>query len=204
MLSTGFVSADVLRNSLTTYRLYVLRDPRTNGVRYVGCCQKPVARINGHINGHGGRSPLVGKWVDSLTVAGLRPAMEIVGECIGKASARRAEKRLIEHWFSVVGHDLLNSQHVPCFVPVKLVETAAARLTRILAYDEMRAEAWERSREQYRRTHGVGLNGVYFTLGEWAKKLDLSREGLRQRLKKMPLELALTTPRMTPHRNATT
>jgi len=129
MLRTDIVSVEFLRKSLTTYHLYLLRDPRTTEVRYVGCCEKPAARLNGHVNGNY-RSRHVAKWVDSLIAIGLRPDMDIVETCVGKANALRREKQLIAEWFAVCGQRLLNTFGVPDFFPVHRLENSAIELRR--------------------------------------------------------------------------
>lgn len=83
-------------------RIYVLRDPRTNEVRYVGKTVKSLAeRLSGHIN-HAGRvkSPR-GSWIISLAQQGLTPIIEEI-EVAGDNWADR-ERYWIAHYRSTTG-----------------------------------------------------------------------------------------------------
>lgn len=196
----GFVSAECLRRSLTTFHLYVLRDPDTNQVRYVGCCERPSARLSFHVTGRNCRSKVMRLWIDRLTAGGKRPVMDVQFTCIGLVAARVAEQRLIDHWFSIVGQELLNSQGIYNFFSVDRLRAKAKHLR-----DEIdRSAYWAKWHEEHgheylercRRKYGIEHNGVYKMLAEWAKDLGITRQALWTRLKTWPKERALSTPKM--------
>lgn len=195
----GFVSADCLRKCDVKYYLYVLRDPDTNQVRYVGCCEKPKARLRSHATGTY-RPKWVKIWVDALTARGKLPLMEIVGTCVGKINAVRREFDLIDYWHAIVGHDLLNCQGVYDFFCIDRLRAKAKELRKQID----RAEYWRIEREKayadahakYQRMYGIEHNGTYKLVAEWAKELGLSRNTMHQRLRKWPKERALSTPNL--------
>lgn len=64
--------------SETTF-IYVLKDPRTEEIRYVGKADKPENRLQHHIKGS---TPRTHKecWLFSLRQSGLRPVLEVLDE----------------------------------------------------------------------------------------------------------------------------
>lgn len=86
--------------------IYILRDPRTNEIKYVGvtngCTRHRLAQ---HIYDrcHTRR----GRWVAELFALELRPIMEVV-ECVPIALRDEAERRWIKH-YRAQGIDLLNA-----------------------------------------------------------------------------------------------
>lgn len=148
LAKVGFVSSECLRKSLTTYSLYVLRDPDTDEVRYVGCCEKPGKRLNGHMNTRVYRGQQIGAWIDGLKSQGKRPRMVIVETCLGRTKALWRERQLISRCFRIVGHRLLNFQRVPNFFPLAELERRARwyrhrlnRLAEIRAWRNEKATA---------------------------------------------------------------
>lgn len=71
--------------------IYVLVDPRTDAVRYVGWTVDPVKRLAAHLKETetGGRSHKC-RWIGQLTRLGLRPRLEILEE-VGREEARSRE-----------------------------------------------------------------------------------------------------------------
>ncbi len=80
--------------------IYVLKDPRTQAVRYVGFTSKnPARRLRAHIEKaarEGGRT-LKHKWLASLAECGLAPDLEIAESGVGDTWAE-AERRWIAHY----------------------------------------------------------------------------------------------------------
>ncbi|HEX7906851.1 MAG TPA: GIY-YIG nuclease family protein [Paraburkholderia sp.] len=87
-------------------RIYVLRDPRTDEVRYVGKTVKTLAdRLSGHINRSRRIKSPSGSWIKSLAKEGLMPIIEEI-ETAGDDWAER-ERYWIAHYRSVT-HKLTN------------------------------------------------------------------------------------------------
>lgn len=79
--------------------IYVLRDPRTNVVRYVGKTKNPSDRKKAHSSPSQVRGQGIGKieWTMELISLGLRPQFEIIEECeAGKWQER--ERFWIAHY----------------------------------------------------------------------------------------------------------
>lgn len=58
--------------------IYVLKDPKTGDIRYVGLTRFPVKRLNNEVNYP--HTKHLKNWVNSLKSVGLKPTMEIVEE----------------------------------------------------------------------------------------------------------------------------
>jgi predicted GIY-YIG superfamily endonuclease/predicted transcriptional regulator len=86
--------------------IYVLKDPDTGAVRYVGLTRNPHVRLYQHVNGLSVDPPQKKEWVATLAAAGKAPALEVVDVC-AEADALAAEARWIECYRSQ-GADLLN------------------------------------------------------------------------------------------------
>lgn len=86
--------------------VYILRDPRTNEIKYVGvtngCTRHRLAQ---HI--YDRCRTRRGRWVAELFALELRPIMEVV-ECVPTAQRDEAEKRWIKR-YRAQGIDLLNA-----------------------------------------------------------------------------------------------
>ncbi|UEP42750.1 GIY-YIG nuclease family protein [Burkholderia sp. B21-005] len=87
-------------------KIYVLRDPRTNAVRYVGKTVQSLARrLNAHILRSAAKRTHRDCWISGLTAAGLRPIIE----CIATAGADWIERE--QFWiahYRATGCDLTN------------------------------------------------------------------------------------------------
>lgn len=77
--------------------IYVLRDPKTNEVRYVGAATNLKARIKHHIYARQKQTEK-GAWIDSLLAEGRRPIIEIIEIAGGNWEER--EKFWIEKYDS--------------------------------------------------------------------------------------------------------
>lgn len=192
----GFVSSDCLRHSRSRYHLYLLRDPDTNQVRYVGCCKSPKARYTAHIHSKVYRGQWIGRWIDSLLTAGKRPVMELVCCCVGKANARRIEKRMIRHWMEQVGFALCNQQWTTNFVSLDKFKKCAAKRAAEIRHERRMVRRYRVWKERQRRKYGLQCNGRWLMPREWAKELGISFQALKVRLKKWPQQRALTTPNL--------
>jgi hypothetical protein len=58
--------------------VYILRDPRDNAVRYVGCTVNPSMRLSGHKYAPRRSNDARSAWVREILDAGLKPVLEIV------------------------------------------------------------------------------------------------------------------------------
>jgi hypothetical protein len=69
----------------THWYVYVLKDPTTGDVRYVGWTADPEKRLRTHINSSRLHKPKTYKacWIRSLLVRGLQPLMEVVESGFG-------------------------------------------------------------------------------------------------------------------------
>ena len=77
-----------------TKKIYVLRDPRTDQIRYVGQTSDPEARLRTHIQA--GQMTPYKKWVIDLVGAGFEPEMEIVATTEDDLKADELEALKIE------------------------------------------------------------------------------------------------------------
>lgn len=98
------------------YFVYVLSDPDTNDVRYIGCTRHPVERSRQWAKGQCmAPGSLVAEWVSSLIASGKRPKFEVVFTAEGwheRKAAKRVEKELIDDMVSRHdGHLILNQWH---------------------------------------------------------------------------------------------
>ena len=67
--------------TLMNVYIYVLIDPRTDHVRYVGKTNKPNYRYNAHISDVKRRHTHSSSWINSLLKIGLKPKFEIIDTC---------------------------------------------------------------------------------------------------------------------------
>lgn len=81
-----------------TWYIYVLIDPRTDAVRYVGVTVAPQHRLTGHIRDASYQSTRKANWIKQLLRCELRPEMRILEEVIGHDLSREAERRWIAHY----------------------------------------------------------------------------------------------------------
>ncbi len=89
---------------LTTF-IYVLKDPDTGEIRYVGKTNYPTRRMNAHFS-HKSESRR-GRWIDSLKCLNKRPLIEIIDEVL-VSDWQQWEIAWIEY-FRDLGCDLVNS-----------------------------------------------------------------------------------------------
>lgn len=89
-----------------TTLIYVLLDPMTYAIRYVGKADNPKLRLREHISKsvrEKGRKP---KWIRSLIADGLRPVIQAIDE-VKQSEWQAAEAAYIEYYLSI-GCDLTN------------------------------------------------------------------------------------------------
>jgi len=86
--------------------IYVLVDPNTDDIRYVGKSKNPQTRMTDHINGHG-RGAKKYMWVDSLVENNQKPLLRILEKC-DESEVRERERYWIKY-FNNMGFDLTNS-----------------------------------------------------------------------------------------------
>lgn len=101
--------------------VYVLRDPDTRRIRYVGGTVRPLAhRLEDHVRDarFGGPRRPVMEWVFSLIDAGKSPIIEFVCRHRGDAYSTRVENDLIAHYTREFP-DLLNRTNILPGEPVE-------------------------------------------------------------------------------------
>jgi len=80
---------------MSVVKIYILKDPTTGDVRYVGLTRFPVKRLHNEINYP--HTVHLRNWVESLKRSKLRPQMEIV-EDVDEELSGEAERRWIAHY----------------------------------------------------------------------------------------------------------
>lgn len=125
------------------YYIYVLRDPRDNGVRYVGRTKNLKGRLQSHLykKSDGSFVHARREWIWELRSEGLRPVMEVVETLrapVDEALVSERERRWIFHFFQQ-GAPLTN---VACIRMPRLY--AAARALSIDFLNEpLGSSVWE-------------------------------------------------------------
>lgn len=94
--------------ALATVEIYVLGDPRTGAIRYVGQTVDLTNRMKAHRRDKDGSARAA--WVAELRSEGLAPDVQVVAEVLA-AEADYSEQWFIEG-FRADGHDLLNKREV--------------------------------------------------------------------------------------------
>lgn len=101
------VSLDQLREETRAGRyrdvwyVYILIDPRTDLVRYVGITSNPPMRLRGHVSDSKLRETThKSRWIRQLLAKSLRPVMEIVESGIGDQWAAAETKWVQKYWAS--------------------------------------------------------------------------------------------------------
>lgn len=175
--------------------IYVLSDPRTKIVRYVGMSVDPKARKQSH--GNAVATKPMRTWIANLRRIGLSPEMRVVERCPNKKIGALRERLWIEHWYGIVGHELLNRVHNGDFVPVEVIERRAKKLRE--AIDAEQARRINNARARIVRPNGkrYTAHGQTMTISQWSAHLGISRQRVHQRLKKMPVDEALSKPKQT-------
>lgn len=88
------------------YYIYILYDPRTNKIRYVGeTYRKPVARLKEHCRYQKEKHHRA-RWLNQLRSLNLKPIMEVIEECTEETWAARET-----YWIAYYrnqGYDLVN------------------------------------------------------------------------------------------------
>lgn len=88
------------------WKIYVLEDPRTGAVRYVGKTTNIALRLRQHINGDATRRTKCSAWVSQLLEEFLIPRVRILQYGSG-AGFQKAERKWIAH-HRAIGSDLTN------------------------------------------------------------------------------------------------
>ena len=92
-----------------TVKIYVLKNPKTDNIHYVGRSLNPDSRYRVHIHGAKKKKKKNKKeaWICSLLNEGLRPKLEIIDN-VNENNAVEKEKFWIEYYFKIC--DLKNSR----------------------------------------------------------------------------------------------
>lgn len=77
--------------------IYLLIDPDSNQVRYVGQTRNPILRMNQHLKDRPLRPTYKSNWIQSLLVAGKEPRMELIETCAIADLDQREEFWIAEH-----------------------------------------------------------------------------------------------------------
>ena len=91
-----------------TKKIYVLRDPRTNRIRYVGQTNDPDTRLRDHIQT--GQMTPYKEWIIGLVSAGLEPEMEVIATTEDDLGADELEALEIDQ-LREADVDLVNGMH---------------------------------------------------------------------------------------------
>src|SRR5258706_11231564 len=94
------------------YFVYVLVDPRTDGIRYVGITNEPKSRFTQHLSGTSQYNGYKIEWIQELKEQGLRPEMRIIETVDSKEEAKELERYWIEYYLNQ-DIQLTNAEHVP-------------------------------------------------------------------------------------------
>lgn len=94
-----------VRSTMSTKYLYILIDPNTRQVRYIGQSSSPKRRLAHHYRD--GRNAAKHQWFDELRERNQEPILKIVGECDDHNRIHEIEKWLVQHLLSN-GTPLLN------------------------------------------------------------------------------------------------
>lgn len=102
---------------ISKHIIYVLSDPRTREIRYIGRTQGGETqgtlrvRLREHINDSYARysNPEKYKWIEELLKAGLEPLIEPLEECLDRDTANELETLWIRRFLGL-NANLLNIQ----------------------------------------------------------------------------------------------
>ena len=110
--------------------IYILRDPRTYAIRYVGQTVNPDRRTLEHEKNYYQCSPLKTAWIEELANLKLKPVFEVVEDC-DHAFVVERERWWCSH-FADEGCDLLNrpTRDIPVLslTPISDLEWSKERL----------------------------------------------------------------------------
>lgn len=90
--------------------VYLLKDPDTKEVRYVGVSHAPTLRLEQHMYYTGGVRRQA--WMDGLIKRGLSPILVVLGGTDDRIRAYRIETKLILRYLAR-GCDILNTNKIP-------------------------------------------------------------------------------------------
>lgn len=85
--------------------VYMLRDPESLAVRYIGISQNPIKRFKDHLSFC--YAIPVARWIWSLRDRGLKPVLDVRFCGLTREQAERVELRLMRLHSSTYGHDRL-------------------------------------------------------------------------------------------------
>ena len=77
------------------FQVYLLIDPHTSDIRYVGCSKNPKSRLRQHVKESMERqNTQKKKWIHALAQKGQHPRLDVVAQIYDKADARLKESEV--------------------------------------------------------------------------------------------------------------
>lgn len=95
---TLHIEIDLRRCSPRCHYVYVLIDPESALIRYVGMTNKPFSRIVEHVSGESVYNPRLAAWLRELDERNLAPQMRIVHSVPSLREAERLESQTIARY----------------------------------------------------------------------------------------------------------
>lgn len=136
------------------YKIYVLKDPNTGNVRYVGMTKKTLEqRLAGHIRETGNGDKY--EWINGLRETGQSPIIELIEKGANENKAITRERFWIDHYLQA-GCDLLNYEHNPHREYITISRTTDERYPLLCYVTSSRATATaKRCIEDYAKRYGI-------------------------------------------------
>jgi hypothetical protein len=166
----------------TRSNIYVLADPVTRAIRYVGKANDPDKRLASHLRDARTRNRPVCNWIAKLMGQGLQPIMEVLLPDV--EDWRAAEVLAIERC-RAAGHDLLNlakgGDDIPC--PKAVRDQNAKRLSQYNKTGATKKKV-ETHEDLIRYTY-TSVLGLAIRAGN-QKQIVKTQERMRQRAQEQP------------------
>src|SRR4051812_4156893 len=86
--------------------IYILKDPETNLIRYVGQTINPKLRYRNHLKGNKYRNTHTTNWIQNLLNKDLKPIIEIIDTCKIEELDKVEQKYI--RFYKELGFDLTN------------------------------------------------------------------------------------------------
>lgn len=150
---------------ITTF-IYILKDPITNEVRYVGKSNDPLKRLYKHLCTSSNDDTHRKNWISKLLKDGLKPILEIIDE-VPKSEWQLNEKKYINYYTSI-GCDLVNwsdgGEGLTYGNQTSFKKNHGAKKIIAIAKDGSIFKEFESSAKAQEYFDRVGCGGVYMVL----------------------------------------